>query len=56
MGSPITSWEGATAIFTGANNGTAIAAILLMSIVLTVVPIVETALHEAKLYRKHRNM
>lgn len=56
MGSPITSWEGAAAHFTGAHSGTSLTVILILAIALTVVPIWYTARHEAELYRKHRRM
>jgi hypothetical protein len=56
MGSPITSWEGAAAIFTGADSAIGITFWLVLAVVLTIVPIVETAQHETKLYRKHKAM
>lgn len=56
MGSPITSWEGAAAHFTGADSGLGLGIILLAAILLTVVPIWHTARHEAKLYAKHKAM
>ena len=56
MGSPITSWEGAAAHFTGADSGLGLGIILLVAILLTVVPIWHTARHEAKLYAKHKAM
>jgi hypothetical protein len=48
--SPITSWEGVEAYFTFANNPTAIAIILTLSVVVTVGAIVASAVHENKTY------
>ncbi len=52
MGSPITSWEGVTAYFTGADSGFEIGVFLILAVVICVVPIVECAIHERKAYNK----
>ena len=53
MGSPIDTWEGATAVFTGAHSTLSIALSLLVMLVLCVAPIVYTAGHERDQYNKH---
>lgn len=50
MSSPITSWEGAEAIFTFADQPVIIGLILTMSIALTIFGIVATIKHENESY------
>lgn len=50
MSSPITSWEGAEAIFTFSDQPVIIGLILTMSIVLTIFGIVATIKHENESY------
>ncbi len=52
MGSPITTWEGATAYFTSADSGLMIGVFLTLAIVACFAPIVECALHESKAYER----
>jgi len=52
MGSPISSWDGATAYFTGADSSLAIGFFLLLAVVACFAPIVECAMHESKAYEK----
>jgi len=51
--SPITSWEGAEAYFTFADNPTMIMFILLLAIIVTTGAIVATAAHESESYREY---
>ena len=53
MGSPIDTWEGATAVFTGAHSTLSITVALLLLVVLCVAPVVYTAGHETDQYKKH---
>ncbi len=53
MGSPIDTWEGATAVFTGAHSSFSIAVSLLVMVALCVAPIVSSAGHEKEQYNKH---
>ena len=53
MGSPIDSWEGAAAVFTGAGGSTP-GIILFLSIALCVGLIVHGAIHEEHAYDKHK--
>ena len=53
MGSPIDSWEGAAAYFTGA-GGASPAIILFLSVALCVGCIVYGAMSEEKSYKKHK--
>jgi len=53
MGSPIESWEGATAYFTGAGGSTP-TIILIIAIALCVGLIVQGAFHEEHQYEKHK--
>ncbi len=50
MASPITSWEGAEAIFTFADKPAVVGFILFMAIAATVGIIVATFIHEKKSY------
>jgi hypothetical protein len=50
MGSPITTWEGATAFFTYADRPGVIYAFLALSIIATVLAIVAGARHESASY------
>lgn len=50
MASPITSWEGAEAIFTFADKPAMIGLILVLSIVVTIFGIVATIKHEKESY------
>ena len=52
MGSPIEQWEGAAAIFTGAQSSISIWAFLLISIAFTVVVVIDSAKHEDEAYNK----
>lgn len=52
MGSPIDTWEGAGAIFTGA-GGASPAVFLVLSVVICVGLIVRGAIYEEKAYKKH---
>lgn len=52
MGSPITTWEGATAFFTYADRPGLIYAFLALSVVATVTAIVMGAKHESAAYKK----
>lgn len=52
MGSPIDTWEGATAIFTGASSSFSIGFFLLIAVVLTVLPLLDSAKHENAAYKK----
>lgn len=54
MGSPIESWEGATAIFTGADSPGSMVFWLIVAIALVVVPIVAAAVHENQSYTKYK--
>ncbi|MFK7944704.1 MAG: hypothetical protein AB8B85_17595 [Paracoccaceae bacterium] len=53
MGSPIESWEGATAYFTGAGGSTPMI-FLILSVVLCVGLIVHGYIDEEKTYKKHK--
>ncbi|MEM7390952.1 MAG: hypothetical protein AAF492_01290 [Verrucomicrobiota bacterium] len=53
MGSPIESWEGAAAVFTGA-GGSSPMIILIISILLCVGLIVQGAIHEEHKYNKSK--
>ncbi|MEM7522859.1 MAG: hypothetical protein AAF360_03690 [Pseudomonadota bacterium] len=53
MGSPIDSWEGAEAIFTGA-GGASPMIFLIISVALCVGLIVHGAIHEEKAYDAHK--
>ena len=53
MGSPIESWEGAAAVFTGASSSFSIGLFLIIAIVLTVAPVIHAAWHETDLFNKH---
>ncbi len=53
MGSPIDSWEGAAAVFTGAGSSFSIGLFLAIATMLTLAPIVYTAKHETDVYNKH---
>ncbi len=53
MGSPITAWEGATAIFTGA-GGVTPGLFLLLSVVVCVAAIYHGAKHETHSYERNR--
>ncbi|MEM7056520.1 MAG: hypothetical protein AAF557_02925 [Pseudomonadota bacterium] len=53
MGSPIESWDGAAAYFTGAGGSTP-TIILIVSIVLCIGLIVQGAIHEEHAYNKHK--
>ncbi|MEM7636394.1 MAG: hypothetical protein AAF299_17640 [Pseudomonadota bacterium] len=53
MGSPIDSWEGATAVFTGAHSSFSIGLSLLILVAVCVAPIVYSAIHEKAQYDKH---
>ena len=55
MGSPITSWEGAAAYFTGADSSLWSALFLILALVACIGPIVDCAKHEAKAYGKVTN-
>lgn len=48
--SPITSWDGAEAVFTFADNPAAIMIILGLSVVVTVGTIIASAIHENSTY------
>lgn len=50
MASPITSWEGAEAIFTFADSPVVVAFILVLAVVATAGVIVATIRHETKSY------
>ena len=52
--SPLTSWEGAEAYFTFADNPTVIMFILLVAIIVTAGAIVLTAAHESDSYRDYQ--
>ncbi|MEM7423673.1 MAG: hypothetical protein AAF334_08100 [Pseudomonadota bacterium] len=52
MGSPIDSWEGATAIFTGAGGVTPML-FLILSVIICVGLIIHGAMHEEDAYKKH---
>ena len=52
--SPITTWEGAEAIFTFADSPGAITLILLLSVAATVGAIISTVQHEIKTYRDYQ--
>ncbi|SFG20708.1 hypothetical protein [Neptunomonas qingdaonensis] len=52
--SPITSWEGAEAYFTFADNPTAMAIILGLSVVVTVGAVIATIIHENETYIDYR--
>lgn len=54
MGSPIDTWEGATAIFTGAHSGLSIAVFLIIAVVLTVLPLLDSAKHETEAYKDQK--
>ena len=53
MGSPIDSWEGAGAVFTGA-GGASPGLILILAIVAVVGAIVIGAIHEEKAHKSHK--
>ena len=53
MGSPIESWEGAAAVFTGAGSSFSIWLCLGIAAVLTLAPIIYTATHENDIYKKN---
>lgn len=53
MGSPIDTFEGAGAIFTGA-GGSSPMIFLILSVVICVGLIVQGAIHEEKVYSKHK--
>ncbi|MBY8978095.1 hypothetical protein KHP62_19955 [Rhodobacteraceae bacterium NNCM2] len=52
MGSPITSWEGATVIYTGAGGATPMI-FLILSAVICVGLIVQGYIHEEHVYKKY---
>jgi hypothetical protein len=52
MGSPITSWEGAGAYFTFADQPTVIYALLAVAVVATALSIIMGGIHEAESYKK----
>ncbi|WP_372737591.1 hypothetical protein [Neptunomonas sp.] len=52
--SPITSWEGVEAYFTFADNPTAMAIILGLSVVVTVGAVIATIIHENETYIDYR--
>jgi hypothetical protein len=52
MGSPITTWEGAGAYFTFANQPAIIYALLAGAVIVTALSIVMGGLHEAESYKK----
>ena len=53
MGSPIDSWEGAAAVFTGAGSSLSIGLFLAIAAVLTLAPVIYTAKHETDVYKKN---
>ncbi|MEM6933748.1 MAG: hypothetical protein AAF526_09190 [Pseudomonadota bacterium] len=53
MGSPIDTWEGAGAIFTGAGGSTP-TIFLILSVILCVGLIVQGYIHEEHVYNKHK--
>ena len=53
MGSPIESWEGATAIYTGAGGFTP-TLFLILSVVICVGLIIHGSIHEESQYKKHK--
>jgi hypothetical protein len=53
--SPIESWEGVEAYFTGADSGFFTGFFLIAAVVLCVIPIIECAVHENKIYKKVAN-
>ncbi|MEM1160059.1 MAG: hypothetical protein AAGJ28_03935 [Pseudomonadota bacterium] len=53
MGSPIDSWDGATAVFTGA-GGSSPMIILIISVVLCIALVVQGAIHEEHAYNKSK--
>ncbi|MEO1207500.1 MAG: hypothetical protein AAFV45_14330 [Pseudomonadota bacterium] len=55
MGSPVTDWEGVEAYFTFADNPTVMFAILILSVVLTILAIVKGGIHESESYKKIKN-
>lgn len=54
MGSPIDKWEGAAAIFTGAHSSLSIGLFLVIAIVLTVLPLIDSAKHENEVYQENK--
>ena len=52
--SPVTSWEGAEAIFTFADSPAAITVILLLSIAVTIGAILVTIKHESDTYKSYK--
>jgi len=55
MASPITTWDGAEAIFTFADSPTMIGVILVVSMVVTVLAIVATIKHENESYEDYKD-
>lgn len=55
MGSPIETWEGAEAVFTGAHSSTSIWFFLILAVVLCILPIINAAMHENHAYREHED-
>ena len=53
MGSPIESFEGATAIFTGAHSSVSVMVCFLLAAAVCVWPIIQTTIHENKKYNEH---
>ena len=53
MGSPIDTWEAAAVIFTGADSGLSIGLSLLIAVVLTALPLIDSAKHENEAYEKN---
>ncbi|MCG8359331.1 MAG: hypothetical protein MI920_27515 [Kiloniellales bacterium] len=53
MGSPIDSFEGATAIFTGAHSSVSLIVCFLLALAVCIAPIIQTTLHENEKYKEH---
>ena len=52
MGSPITTWEGAAAYFTFANQPAIIYALLAGAVIITALSIIMGGIHESEAYKK----
>lgn len=55
MGSPIESFEGATAIFTGAHSSVSLMVCFLLALAACVWPIIQTTIHEHRKYDEHKD-